>query len=540
MGSNNKAIMIYNKDFLRDNISLKSSKIDEAERYDAYLEYGKPQPVTQGTFYDYVRTYSVVPYVFICANIISANGASVKIKIFDKVENEEEDRKEIISHKCMKLLKNPNPFMTKRRLFEATFGFLELTGNAYWEIVRDGDGIPIELYPLQSQRIVIVPDSKDKVKGYLYNLESGGQLRFEAKDILHFSTWHPENDFYGLSRIAAAENSIINDTYARNYNKYFFKNSARPDAVLQAKDSLNDDMYKRLHREWENAHRGVSKAHRIAILEAGLEYKQISLSQKDMDYIKGRKLDKEDIFAIFGVPLSMAGIGEKGSYASRSEDKKWFWEESMLPRLAAIEETIDIQLLPEFDNKSDFEFDLFSIAALRENAESAARISATMVDRGIFTINEARKRYWRMSKISGGDVATRQANVLPIESGREPANELQNQATGKPMGNKPPTLPSMLAGTAHTEKLAEFDNVLEKVTDDLLIPSSLSVPVVRTKQEAEKARRSFLKIHKSFEDRFVDKLKIVFSKQEKMISDNINKLAEKGIHLREVLLKDAE
>ncbi|GAH57356.1 unnamed protein product, partial [marine sediment metagenome] len=129
--------------------------------------------------------------------------------------------------------------MTRFDLWEATLAFAELAGNAYWELVAEGDKPPEEIYVLRPDRMTIKPEEKKLVSSYIFNV-NGRKIILQPEDILHFKYFSPINDLYGTSSIAPAEKSIILDLYALNFNARFFKSGARLMGVLETDRHLSE------------------------------------------------------------------------------------------------------------------------------------------------------------------------------------------------------------------------------------------------------------------------------------------------------------
>lgn len=361
---------------------------------ESYTQYnGKPQPVGYGSYEDYLTSYEVNPWIFICVNRIMSSIAQVPLKVWQRTNPKREDWKEVIdpTNKLVKLMRQPNPFISGYDWKEYIASAQELVGNAYCEIVEDGDNEPSELWPLLPHRVTILPDPIDFIKGWQYTV-MGRTIKFDADEVIQFKYNAVKDHYYGMPPIRPAENSVIVDMYATIYNKNFFKNSAVPEGTLTTKDELNDPIIKRVKREWNNAHQGVSKAHKIAVLEGGLEYKATAQSARDMQFVLQRKYTREEILSAYGVPPVLAGIMEYANYANAFEQWKQYWAETILPKLQKIEDRINLVLVPRFKDKSLYvEFDRQAVMAMREDKESEARVAATYVDRGIWTINEVRR-----------------------------------------------------------------------------------------------------------------------------------------------------
>ncbi|MDI6853968.1 MAG: phage portal protein [Deltaproteobacteria bacterium] len=147
-----------------------------------------------------------------------------------------------------------------------------------------------------------------------------------------------------------------------------FKNSAQPGGVLETSGNLTDEEYQRVLAQWQDRHGGASKAHAIALLEGGLSYKQTGLSQKDMDFLEQRKWNREEIMAALKVPKGELGLFEDVNYATAKTQRKLFWENTLLPKMALFEFVLWSQLLRPLEGGRIWaEFDNAGIGALQED-----------------------------------------------------------------------------------------------------------------------------------------------------------------------------
>lgn len=352
---------------------------------------GKDRPEN---YEDYAIAYSQVVWVYACVSTIATAIAGAPLKTYRQTAKSVE---EVSESRLARLLADVNPHISSCDLWEATASFLELSGNCYWEIERDDEGVPVAIYPMRPDRVKIVPDRADFVKGYIYEV-NGRSVSLSAEEVVHFKYFNPANEYYGLGPIAAIRNAIIVDQYSVAYNKSFFKNGAHPGGVLETDSSLSDETFNRLRKQWEEAHKGARRAHRIAVLEEGLRYKPIGLSPRDMEFLKQRKLCREEICAVFKVPPALVGIYEYANYANAEHQNRAFWQKAVIPKLRKLEEKINNSLLPMLDrNRSKqgerwfVRFDTSAIDALKENEDIKSQVQERLVRSGIMTINEIRR-----------------------------------------------------------------------------------------------------------------------------------------------------
>ena len=352
---------------------------------------GKDRPEN---YEDYSIAYSQVVWVYACASTIATAIAGAPLKTYRRTAKSIEEDSD---SRLARLLSDVNPHISTYDLWEATASFLELSGNCYWEIEKDDDGTPVAIYPMRPDRVKVVPDKSDFVNGYIYEV-NGRSVSLTADEVIHFKYFNPASEYYGLGPIAAIRNTIIVDQYSVAYNKAFFKNGAHPGGVLETESSIGDEAFNRLKKQWEEAHKGATRSHRIAVLEDGLKYKPISLSPRDMEFLKQRKFCREEICAVFKVPPALVGIYEYANYANAEQQNRSFWQKTIIPKLRKLEQKLNNSLLPLFENDRPEDggelfvrFDTSAIDALKEDENIKSQVQERLASAGIMTINEIRR-----------------------------------------------------------------------------------------------------------------------------------------------------
>ncbi len=213
-----------------------------------------------------------------------------------------------------------------------------VSGNAYMEAVTL-NGQLRELHCLRPDRMKVVPGNNGWPEGYEYSA-NGQKIIFPAEQgnsinpIFHFSLFHPVNDHYGMSPLEAAAYAIDIHNSASAWNKALFDNSARPSGALvyQAKDgNLTKDQFDRLKSELENSFQGAANAGRPLLLDGGLDWKTMSLSPRDMDFIDAKHIAAREIALALGVPPMLLGIPGDNTYANYAEANRTFWRQTILP-----------------------------------------------------------------------------------------------------------------------------------------------------------------------------------------------------------------
>jgi HK97 family phage portal protein len=296
------------------------------------------------------------------------------------------------NHPIEQLLRDPNPFVSQFELLEATFGFLELTGNAYWFLAGQPGGTPEEIWPLRPDRVRIVPDQQRFVGGYVYTVD-GVDVPLAADEVIHFKRWHPRNDYYGLSALEAAAIASQSDRAMAAWNRNFFsKEKAIPVGIVNIKNMVDDASYERIVREFRETYGGTER--RTAFIRGGdIAWENIGLSQKETDFLQARQMNKQEVFHIFGIP---AGLYDKEStQANATVARETFLSDTIWPKLVRFAQKLTQQLAPFYGSNLLIEPD-----EIRDTSADVAELQAA---RPYMTINEIRQRYLHMDGVAWGD-----------------------------------------------------------------------------------------------------------------------------------------
>ncbi|MBP2460445.1 MULTISPECIES: phage portal protein [unclassified Rhizobium] len=301
---------------------------------------------------------------------------------------------EAADHPALALLARPNGRQSGPDFFEALYGHLLLSGNAYVEPLALGGDLR-ELHLLRPDRVSVVEGRDGWIAAYDYR--AGQVTRRLAVDrdgpgLLHLKLFHPLDDHSGLSPLVAAGAALDLSNAAAGWNKALLDNSARPSGALvyQPKDggNLSADQYQRLKDELEAGYSGAVNAGRPLLLEGGLDWKVMGLSPKDMDFIEAKNGAARDIALALGVPPMLIGIPGDNTYANYQEANRAFYRLTVLPLIARTAASFSAWLSDAFGEGLRLEPDLDRVAGLSAEREALwARIGAA----GFLTEDEKRE-----------------------------------------------------------------------------------------------------------------------------------------------------
>lgn len=247
-------------------------------------------------------------------------------------------------HPVLDLIRRPNGVQGRAELFEAIYGHLLLSGNAYIEAVPGIDRLPGELHVLRSDRMAVVPGADGWPVGYDYTV--GGRthrfaMREDFQPICHIKTFHPQDDHYGFSPLQAAAVAIDVHTSASAWSKALLDNAARPSGAIiykgaDGQSQLSNEQYDRLIGEMEMHHQGARNAGRPMLLEGGLDWKPMGFSPSDMEFQKTKEAAGREIAIAFGVPPMLMGITGDATYANYQEANRAFFRLTVLPLVTRV------------------------------------------------------------------------------------------------------------------------------------------------------------------------------------------------------------
>src|SRR3990167_1536105 len=283
---------IYNPETDEDDVQIAKAEY-EFFNTSRGAEFGEDY-LTQTDVYNLYKKDTWV-YVIINAKAISVSALNIQLKKNTLKDNKIES--EIITnHPILDVLNNPNPQDTKSLFLQGIVWSLELDGNAYIELVKNGKDIK-EMYLLRPDQVELIPDVQKGVKGYRYNVNGKSNI-LKREDVLHIRYYNPSGALDGLAPFEAAKNMVETDSSAIEHMRFLIRNRAVPDGMLVFPVGTKREDIERLKRMWESRHQGSKNAGKVGVMWNGLDFKQTSINPKDMEYINLRKMARDELFAV--------------------------------------------------------------------------------------------------------------------------------------------------------------------------------------------------------------------------------------------------
>ncbi len=324
-----------------------------------------------GKFADEAYMKNVIAHRAIA--MIAQGAASVGISA--RYVNSRGVTKTVDNHPALNVLMRPNPQHSRSSFFTDIYHQRLISGNAFVLAVGPRSAAPHELHALRPDRVVVVAGQHGMPSGYRYTV--GQQSTHYAVErisgfsrVLHCKNFHPLNDWYGLSPIEAAAYSIDQHNQSGAWNQALLQNGARPSGALMVKSengqpgNLSEDQFYRLKQQMDEQFSGAANAGRPMLLEGGLEWKDMSLSPRDMDFISIKHSAARDIALAFGVPPQLLGIPGDNTYANLQEARLALWEQTIVPLVESTLECFSPWLSFHFDTNITLKANIEAIPAL--------------------------------------------------------------------------------------------------------------------------------------------------------------------------------
>jgi len=356
--------------------------------------------------------------VYSCVRILSEAVAGLPLHLFEYDENG--SKKKAIDNPMYFILHDePNPEMTSFVFRETLMTHLLLWGNAYAQIIRNGKGDIVALYPLMPDRMTVDRDEHGQLYySYVVRDTDAPTLKdttviLPPSQVLHI----PGLGFDGLvgySPIAMAKNAIGMSIAAEEYGAKFFSNGASPGGVLEHPGVVKDP--ERIRESWQSTFGGSGNSNKIAVLEEGMKFTPISISPNEAQFLETRKFQIDEIARIFRIPPHMLADLEKSSFSNIEQQSLEFVKYTLDPWVARWEQSMNRRLLTA-DQKSEFFFKFNVDGLLRGDYQSRMNGYAVGRQNGWMSANDIRELE-NMDKIppeEGGDLYLINGNMTKLK-----------------------------------------------------------------------------------------------------------------------------
>lgn len=388
----------------------------------------KPQNKTAGSSYAFFmggstsgksvteRSAMQMTAVYACVRILAEAIAELPLHLYRYTDAGGKEK--AIDHPLYLLLHDePNPEMSSFVFRETLMTHLLLWGNAYAQIIRNGKGEVVALYPLMPNKMTVDRDEKGQLY-YSYQrsndeaIPDSGKVILKPSDVLHI----PGLGFDGLvgySPIAMAKNAIGMAIACEEYGAKFFANGAAPSGVLEHPGTIKDPS--KVREAWQSQFGGSGNSGKVAVLEEGMKYTPISISPEQAQFLETRKFQINEIARIFRVPPHMVGDLEKSSFSNIEQQSLEFVKYTLDPWVIRWEQSLSRALFSQ-DEKKNYFFKFNVEGLLRGDYASRMTGYATARQNGWMSANDIREleNLDRIPAEEGGDLYLINGNMLPL------------------------------------------------------------------------------------------------------------------------------
>ena len=348
-------------------------------------------------------------WIYACVNLRASAIASVPWIVEKKKGDGWETDK---THELNRLLARPNNRIDQSTMFKFTVQHLDLQGNAYWLKTRRTDqGSILELWPTTPAQLNPV-----LVNGILQRYLKANGNKVDIEDVVHLTYTNPESIYIGLSPMQAAMRAADIDKEAGEWQKNSLENRAVPDGVMTIEDIETREQFEDAKKRLKEQYQGKENARLPIVMGGKSKWTPMSLTAAEMDFIESRKMTREEILAVYGVPHPMVGVYDKATLANIQTARKIFWRDTIIPVLSEIESGLNLQLAwQEYGDDIRIRYDVSGIEAMRDSYTENVINAKGLWSMGL-PFNVINKRLeLGFDEIEGGDVGYLSGGLIPTD-----------------------------------------------------------------------------------------------------------------------------
>jgi len=327
----------------------------------------------------------------------------------------------VLNSPYTRAFENPNDVTEADTFKESLVGHLLLDGNVWVYPVFGSDkkkDIP-DVWAIKQEYIKAVKKANGRLdywkfspSGKFSEEDNKNIIKIPASDIAHIKFWNPNDLILGQSPSKAGKLPLGSDYKASMYNDLFFENGASISGALTTDKIVNDSSFKRLTEQFTSKHQGYKNAHQIAVLDSGLKYTPMGITQKDMDYLNLRKYSREEIITLYGMKPSILGLTEKINFATTVQMKKDWWTTTNIPIMRKIQNALTILFFGKDPNRRLI-FDISSIEALQDEYKEKVENYYKLVNTGVPPKDANETLNMHLPRFAGDDIGMVPMNYVP-------------------------------------------------------------------------------------------------------------------------------
>lgn len=363
--------------------------------------------VTRSDALDFYKSW-----VYACVARRSMGLAQIEFKLYRLRGNGEVE--EVLEHELLELLYRVNPEMTKYNFLQLSCVYRDLLGASPWILTKTNpsDKYPSNLFIARPEFFKVERDDSGQVLGYVYEIGSYKRT-FSKEEVIFLKNYNPKNPDKGIGVIEAVRQTAENDDFMMQSNSNLLKNDARPSGFLEIEGNASKGLISRLKKEFRQKFQGYENSYHVQVLEGGMKFKPVTLPPKDLDFIESRKMNRDEILSIFGVPKPILGVFEDVNRASAVAAEYVFNKWTLEPLANELMEQVNEFLVPMFG--TDLWLDFEPLAKADEELDLKRKTEGW---NKWLTTNEIRLMDG-LQPVSGGDYIYMPLSSMPLIGGEK-------------------------------------------------------------------------------------------------------------------------
>lgn len=405
-----------------------------------------------------IKNYKKSLYLFIGIDKIATVTSATDFDLY-KILNLEGDAEKIVSHPVLDLIYKPNENQTKTEFMRILTINMKLSGETFIRLIRDERNAVVGMVNVRPDIVeVIFKDTGDGPE-IIYKVHVGGEVvEFTKEEMIHVKFPDPENPLRGAGILRPVYTRVTAEQKAMELQKNVFENNGRPDGILSVKGLSSNDAAEKLKKRIKNTFSGKNKDERIAVISSEMNYQQVSLNAREMDFIESMKFLRDDILAGLGVPKELITMEDAGGLNNADASMKKFLKFTIEPLIALLVESLNERMIDPFFDEALL---LKHENIVPEDREALIKEAVELKKAGLISVNEGR-------------------NLLDYEE-QEGHDEIL-----QPIAN-PFRIENAFRGRGYLYKKFEKIQLIEKKVQEIIAKEFLTTPTPEFKAVYKKA-----------------------------------------------------
>ena len=335
-------------------------------------------------------------------------------------------------HPFNNVLAKPNRWLTAFEFWRYMAAGVDLRGNSIAVIKRGWNGAPEELIPLNWDRVSILLSPSGLLFYNVSHPQIGWGVTFAADDVLHFRGLTLDGGYLGVTPISVAQDVIGLSIATQQHGAVLFRQGAQMTGVLKHPAKLSKEAADRIAESWQGVYGGVQNSHKTAVLEEGMTFEKLTMTNEDSQFLETRAFQVVEICRMFGVPPHKIYDLSKASFNTLEQQNQAYVDDTLMPLATNVEHGTNDKVFFEDERgrwRIRFSFDQL----LRGDQTARSTYYGGALNNGWLSVNEVRAREG-LAPVEGGDTYRVPVNTQPIGAQADPGKTTGSDAPGKSGG----------------------------------------------------------------------------------------------------------